>query len=331
MNRATYITHIVQCVNEVTDRCGPILLYGENINYGSCIGGLARGLTVNPAGSIQNVGNFELTHVGLGLGILLDGGQAALFGKQLDFIVLGLEQACDTFNFIRAYKAPSTWGSFTIFVVVCDQGYQGPQSSMNSAGDFASLVNIPVFCLNGAADAKTVVQQNFASPGFRVICLSQRLFSAPALTMPAEWFSADGALFRYRTGDDATVVSFNFSLRDALDLDTQLAATGVHSDLFHMNFVPGADMSPVLESCRRTGKLVLVDDSKTVTKFGDILIAELAQSGAGVEVLSFCRRGCSDHDYGANEDRFVPDVERALAFVQRSRTDVCHSTTELQG
>ena len=318
MCKPTYITHIVQQVNKVTERCGAIFLYGENIDCGSRIGGLARGLTVNPAGRIRNVGNCELTHLGVGLGMLLDGGQAALFGKQLDFLLLGLEQACDTFNFIRAYRPRNTWGSFTIFVIVCDQGYQGPQSSLNGAGDFASLINIPVYCLNGADDAAAVVERHFASPGFRIICLSQRQFGAPALQVPAEWASEDDSLFRYSSGNDATIVSLNFALRDALEMNHKLVGAGVHSDVFHMNFVPGADLTAVLESCRRTQKLVVLDDSKTVTKFGDILIAELSQSGASVEVLSFCRRACRDEDYGANEDRFVPDPTRALAFIRRA-------------
>jgi hypothetical protein len=33
---------------------------------------------VNPAGRIQNVGNCELTHAGVGLGMVIDGGQAAV-------------------------------------------------------------------------------------------------------------------------------------------------------------------------------------------------------------------------------------------------------------
>jgi pyruvate/2-oxoglutarate/acetoin dehydrogenase E1 component len=318
MNELTYITHIVKEVNKVTERCGAIFLYGENIDYGSRLSGLARGLTVNPAGRIQNVGNCELTHVGVGLGILLDGGQAALFGKQLDFMLLGLEQACDTFNFIRAYRPQDTWGSFTIFVIVCDQGYQGPHSSFNGAGDFASLINIPVYCLNGADDAARVVDQRFASPGFRIICLSQRQFGAPTLQTPVEWYSEDDSLFRYRSGDDATIVSLNFALRDALEMDDRLIDSGVQSDVFHMNFVPGADLTAVVESCRRTRRLVLLDDSKTVTKFGDILIAELGQSTVSAEVLSFCRRGCRDEDYGANEDRLIPDFERALRFIRQA-------------
>jgi len=317
MSELTYITHIVKQVNKVTERCGAIFLYGENIDYGSRLSGLARGLTVNPDGRIQNVGNCELTHVGVGLGILLDGGQAALFGKQLDFMLLGLEQACDTFNFIRAYRSRDTWGSFTIFVIVCDQGYQGPHSSLNGAGDFASLINIPVYCLNGADDAAGVVDRHFASPGFRIICLSQRQFGFPPIQLPVEWHSRDDSLFRYRTGDDATIVSLNFGLRDAIEMDNRLIELGVQSDLFHMNFVPGADLTAVLESCRRTGKLILLDDSKTVTKFGDILISELGQLAVKAQVLSFCRRGCPDEDYGANEDRLIPDFERALEFIRQ--------------
>lgn len=316
MPSPTYITDIVARVNAVTARCGPILLFGENINYGSRIGGLARGLTVNAEGCIQNVGNCELTHIGMGLGMMLDGGQAVLFGKQLDFLLLGIEQACDTFNIIRAFRPRESWGSFTAFVVVCDQGFQGPQSSFNGAGDVASIANIPVYCLNGVEDARRVIDRHFASPGFRFICLSQRLFGAPALDAPADWAADDESLFRYGRGDDATIVSFNFSLRDSLAVDSTLRASGIQSDVFHMNFVPGADLEPVIASCARTRKLILIDDSKTVTKFGDALVTELAMRSLDVKVLSFCRRGCADTDYGVNADRFLPDANAALAFAR---------------
>lgn len=317
MAEATYIGQIIAQVNAVTARCGPIFIFGENIDCGSRISGLARGLTVNPAGRIQNVGNCELTHAGVGLGMMLDGGQAALFAKQLDFMLLGIDQFVNTFNVVRSCRPRSSWGSFTVFVIVCDQGYQGPQSSFNGAGDFASIANIPVFCLNGAADASRVIENHFASPGFRIMCLSQRLFGAPALELPLQSSSADEAVFQYASGDDATIVSFNFSLRDACEMDSRLREAGTQSDLFHVNFVPGADMTMVLESCQRTRKVMLVDDSKTVTKFGDALVTELRTRRLDVDVLSFCRRGCPDEDYGATEDRFVPDAEEALAFARR--------------
>ena len=73
--------------------------------------------------------------------MMIDGGKSVLFAKQIDFIILGLEQACSTYNFIRAFKSKTEVGSFTIICIVCDQGFQGPQSSYNSASDISSLLS----------------------------------------------------------------------------------------------------------------------------------------------------------------------------------------------
>lgn len=311
----TYIKQIIEEVNAVTERCGPVLLYGENIDTGSRIAGLARGLKVNSDGRILNVGNCELTHCGVGLGTMLDRGNAVLFMKQLDFLLLGLDQVVNTLNFIRAYHPSENVGSFTIFLIVCDQGYQGPQSSMNSASDFASLGNVNVFCLNAASDAANVVSRHFVSPGFRVICLSQRLFGAPALDLPIQWQSPDQGIFRYRSGGDVTIACFNFALRSGVDAADRLAASGIRSDLFHVNYLPGADMGAICESCARTGKLVIIDDSKTVLKLSDAIVADLHAGGAAVSVLSLGRRGCANDDYGVGDDQFVLDQGAILKFV----------------
>ena len=314
--KSTYISQIIEQVNVVTERCGPVLLFGENIDTGSRIAGLARGLKVNPAGKILNVGNCELTHCGVGLGMMLDGGSSVLFMKQLDFLLLGLDQLVNTFSFIRSCTPLPGLGSFTVFPIVCDQGYQGPQSSLNSAGDFASLANIGVYCLNGTADAACVIQDQFVSPGLRVVCTSQRLFGAAPLEFPVEARSSGNAIFKYLSGNDVTVVCYNFALREGLAISNQLRSSGIHADLFHANFIPGMDMSMLVESCARTGKLVIVDDSKTVTKFGDALVGELSERGVQAQVRSLTRRGCTDEDYGVGNDQFQSDHEAVMAFAR---------------
>jgi len=316
--KTTYISQIIEQVNAVTEHCGPVLLYGENIDTGSRIAGLARGLKVNAAGKILNVGNCELTHCGVGLGMMLDGGHAVLFMKQLDFLLLGLDQLVNTFNFIRAYRRLPSLGSFTIFLIVCDQGYQGPQSSLNSPGDFASLANIEVYCLNGAGDASYVIRGQFVKPGLRVICTSQRLFGALPLERPIEARASGDAIFKYLSGNDITVVCFNFALREGLAITDHLRFSGIHADLFHVNFVPDMDMSMLVESCARTGKLVILDDSKTVTKFGDALVTQLSKRKAHALVQSLTRRGCADQDYGVANDQFLADRDAVLAFARQS-------------
>ncbi len=313
----TYIGQILEAVNSVTEHCGPVLLFGENIDTGSRVSGLARGLKVNPAGRILNVGTCELTHMGMGLGMMMDGGSAVVFMKQLDFLLLGLDQIVNTFNFIRAVHPVSGLGSFTVFVIVCDQGYQGPQSSLNSAGDVASLANINAYCLNAVDDASHVVRDQFVNPGFRIVCTSQRLFGGPALELASEARAPDNSVFKYRSGDDVTIACYNFALRDGLAVAEHLSEAGIQSDLLHLNFVPDMDSELIDESCARTGALILIDDSKTVTKFGDGLVTELRSRGVSIDVLSLGRRGCTGEEYGVSEDRLVPDLEAALDFARR--------------
>jgi pyruvate/2-oxoglutarate/acetoin dehydrogenase E1 component len=317
----TYIAQIIETINGVTASCGPVLLYGENIDTGSRIAGLARGLTVNPAGSILNVGNCELTHMGVGFGMMLDGGNAVVFMKQLDFLLLGIDQIVNTFNFLRSVHPVSALGSFTIYPIVCDQGYQGPQSSYNAPGELASLANVNVFCLNAVADVAAVIGDQFVAPGFRIICTSQRLFGAPALDLPLEARSPDHAIFKYRSGRDLTIACYNFSLRDGAEIAARLATEGIDSELFHVNYVPGMDAALLAQSCARTGALAVIDDSKSVAKFGDMLITELRAQQRDLAVLSLGRRGCDAPGIGVAEDRFIPDYSAALEFARRTRTE----------
>lgn len=312
----TYLEQIIGQVNQVTENCDPLLLYGENIDKGSCLSGLARGVKVNSSGQILNVGNCELMHIGMGFGMMMDGGNAVVFMKQLDFLLLGLDQIVNTFNFIRAFPLSRRLGSFTIFPIVCDQGYQGVQSSFNAASDFASIANIPVFCLNGSADASIIIREEFIKTGFRIICTSQRLFGVPALNLDVKTYSPDHAVFKYLSGSDITLVCYNFTLRDGVRLADYLKDLGIQSDLFHVHFVPNMDYSLISESCNRTGKMVLIDDSKSVTKFGDMLINELQSAALSFSSLSLNRRGCSPQDYGIAEDRLIFDYEEVRTFVE---------------
>ena len=319
--KSTYISQIIEQINLVTERCGPVLLFGENIDTGSRIAGLARGLKVNSAGKIQNVGNCELTHCGVGMGIMLDGGNSVLFMKQLDFLLLGLDQLVNTSNFVRAC-IPEIRGSFTIYPIVCDQGYQGPQSSLNSAGDFASLANLDVYCLNSVQESACIVGEQFVSPGFRIITTSQRLFGAEALDIPLLARTPKNEIFKYRSGSDVSIACFNFALREGVTLCERLESESVGADLFHVNFMPDMDMSMLIDSCAHTGKLVILDDSKTVTKFGDHLVTELVERRIPARVIALTRRGCPDGGYGVGDDKFSFDYDAVAKFCGSSRNSV---------
>jgi len=310
-----YIEFIVSEINKVTTNCGQILLFGENIDKGSCLSGLSRGLKVNSNGQIINIGNCELTHFGIGLGIMLDGGNSVLFAKQMDFILLGLEQACSTFNFIRAFKSKSELGSFTIVCIVCDQGFQGPQSSSNNASDISSLANIPIYCINFKDDITKVISNNLVAKGFRIIFVSQRAFNSQINKIPLIHGESDCSIFKYSEGKDVTLASYNFALPETLKIYNYLKSNGFESDLYHINYVPNHSLEPILSSLKKTGKLVVIDDSKSIKKYGDYLASKILQKGIKCEYIEQVRRGSEDKDYGVCHDQMIFDYKKILKFV----------------
>ena len=311
----TYLSHLITTINQRLEVVNSSLLYGENINFGSRLSGLARGINPSVKHTILNVGNAELTHVGIGMGIMLDGGNAVMFVKQSDFLLLGLDQIVNTYNYIRAYSDRAKIGSFTIYSIICDQGYQGPQSSLNSPYDFSSLANISTYCLNGAADSNWVIQNQFINPGFRLVFVSQHQFNTESnLSIPIS-HSSDGSIFHYHAGNEATIICSGFGLRHGLQLVNALELKGSSIDLFHVNYVPGIILEDILLSCARTGKLIIMDDSKSVNKLGDLIVSTAKEKGIEFKLTVQGRRGISDHEYGVNIDAFTPNIDWLTTFV----------------
>lgn len=251
-----YLETVNRILIEQTSRHRELLLLGENIAQGSRICGLARNLT----GRVLTVGNCENTHVGVGLGMMMEGGQALLVVKQLDFLLLGLDQMINTMNLVRAMGEPA--GSFTILTIVCDQGWQGPQSSFNDLAGLCALGRMDGYYLNSSADAELVLSRHLVKPGFRLIAVSQRRFAEECLELPVLRGSSGESELQYADGADATIATLGFSLRQGLELSAQLRGEGQRAALFQLNPVLPHDWPRVVASAVRSGRLMLIDDSK---------------------------------------------------------------------
>lgn len=310
-----YASFIATSLVDVHKEKPNLLFFGENINQGSCISGLAKGLSSIQTFNVVNVGNCELTHVGIGFGTLIDGGSSVLIVKQLDFLLLALDQVVNTFNWIRAYIPVSSQGSFTIYSLICDQGFQGPQSSFNNASDFASIANIDVHCLNTTHEITDIVSHKFVSPGFRIVCLSQKYLGCPPLTLNLISKSNDLSIYHYLAGIKLTILCYNFSLRIGLDLARELSHHNISCDLFHVNYIPSSEIDLLLDSTCKTNKVILIDDSKSVSPLGNVHLAKLHSRNLMLKSYSLVRGSLPNHEYTVHDDEFSFDLDLVLKFI----------------
>lgn len=280
----------------------PLVQMGENIDKGSCICGLCRNLP----GDLTNVGNCELTHVGTGLGLMMNGVHCVLYVKQLDFLLLALDQVANTMQLLRAQGTPLK-GSFTIASIVCDQGYQGPQSSFQGLNGICATVRADGFAPVAGAEVERVVAGQFARPGFRLLAFSQRLFGAPVMDLPILWEAEDQSCFQFAAGRDATIACLSFTLDAGAELAARMAVEGQAASLFSLHPLAGGRWERVVEDASRTGRLIVFDGGKEAVSPAHKLAAQalLAAPGLRVELHTREQEGCDT----VGSDRFAPPWE----------------------
>lgn len=258
-----YLQAMNQIVSNHVNQMDNTLVFGENIDRGSCISGLSKNLTPGPTRVIKNVGNCEYTHCGVGFGLMMSGANAVLFVKQLDFMLLGMDHFVSTFGVVRATKHHKPLGSFTIVTAIYDQGFQGPQSSFRGIAEMASLSGGSAFLLQELADANEIVSHEFSSPGFRFIAVSQKMASWPVRESPLIECSPDHSVFQFASGTDVTIVCFGFSLHEGWSLLNCINERGRSASLFSVNYLLDPQWSLAIDDAIRNKQLVVLDDTRS--------------------------------------------------------------------
>ncbi len=277
MKYAEYINSIIKKI--VVSHDG-IVLFGQNVTEGSRIGGITRGLDVSVKGKSKmiNTTNSENSLVGFGFGIMIGGGAAAFFMKQLDFLLLGIDQIVNTYNIIR--NGGHAKGSFTILPTVVDVANQGPHSSSNNFADFCSMARVQGFTITNKYDAEHIIARHFTAPGFRIIGVSHRLLKEEILDPGTPVFAdKDMKFVQYKEGHDATIVCFNFSFPYGWKLGLELEKAGRKASVFNVNYMTPIDWAPILANARKTKKLVVMDDSQSQNLSCFSLLAEARKMG----------------------------------------------------
>lgn len=257
-----YVSHINEIIRKKVFETNNIVIYGENVNAGSCLSGLSRGIKIKKEnrGFVINTPNSENAQVGIGFGLMMNNVSSIFFFKQQDFLLLGIDHLVNTHNFIKL-KNPSA--SYTIITSIVDNGYQGLQSSLNNFGDFCSIARIDGFTITNKKDAEEILDKHLISPGFRIIGVSQRLFNQEIIDMDLIYSNNDKTLFKYSEGTDATIVCFNLSFPYGVELGKKLKENNISYSLFSVNSPTPIDWEKITLDVKKTRRLIIIDDSKS--------------------------------------------------------------------
>jgi len=269
------------------------VIFGQNIVAGSRVSGLGSGLDNLPGTTAINSTNSENSLMGMGFGLSLSGIPSLFLMKQHDFALLGLDQLINTNNVLRNGRLKSP---FIVLMVIVDSGFEGPQASLNSLDEFASLTKAPVHFLSTMESIEVAFEYS-ESPGLHFLALSQLNMKRKVLEATSAVVKTSSTIqYKSRNPKQSqrfiAIVMYGVEIGMGLEVIRSLETAGLCADLFVISELSKRIISnEFLNELQNYDEIVVIDTGKSDIHFSsDLTIALLSR---GQRVHQFQRSSSS--------------------------------------
>ncbi len=283
-----------------------VFVAGIDVADGGGVFGLTRGLRQRFGDRVRDTPISETAVMGLGVGAAMAGMRPVVELMYLDFLGVCFDQLMN-----QAAKMPfMTGGAAQMGLTVRTQFGAGRSAgSQHSQSLEALLAHIPgltVVMPSTPADAYGLLRAAIQDPNPVVFIENRLLYTMKGPQPPEDYILPIGKAAVVRQGNDITVVSVSRMVHEALAAAETVAAEGVSVEVIDLRTVAPLDMATVLDSVRRTNRLLIAHEA--VVPFG--IGAEIA---ATVAKEALCDLDAPIERIGAaaTPPPYAPELERA--------------------
>jgi pyruvate dehydrogenase E1 component beta subunit len=195
----------------------------------------------------------------------------------------------------------------------------GAQHSQDYSAWYAHIPGLTVIAPYSAADAKGLLKAAIRSPNPVVFLENEILYGSTGLVPKVDDFVLPIGKARIaRSGKDVTIVSFSMGMRYATQATEKLVAAGVDVELIDLRTLRPLDIDTVIESVKKTGRLVTVEEGWPQGGIGADISARVMEQAFDYLDAPVLRVTGKDvpMPYAANLEKLaLPNVDEVIAAV----------------
>jgi pyruvate dehydrogenase E1 component subunit beta len=259
MARITYREALNQALREEFDRDERVFIMGEEVgNFGGAFK-VTDGLLA-PYGEkrVRDTPISELTIVGAGIGAAMGGLRPVVELMTINFGLLAMDQIVN-----NAAKIHCMFGGHAKVPIVIRSpqggGHQlGAQHSQSLEAYFLHSPGLRVAVPATPADAKGLLKTAIRQDNPVMFLEHESLYGVKGEVPEGEHLVPFGKANVLREGKDVTIVSYSKCVYDALTAAEALENEGIDSEVVDLRTLNPLDIATVLESVRKTGKVIVV-------------------------------------------------------------------------
>ncbi|MCH9689381.1 MAG: alpha-ketoacid dehydrogenase subunit beta, partial [Gammaproteobacteria bacterium] len=203
----------------------------------------------------------ENAMTGIGVGVAIAGWRPVMMHQRLDFFLLAMDQLVNSaakwhYMFGGQMSVP------LVIRLVMGRGWgQGPTHSQNLQSWFAHIPGLKVVAPATAADAKGLLLSSIRDDN-PVVFLEHRWLHNSVSDVPEGDYQIPlGAAKVARSGRDVTLVGMSYMTVEALKAAALLETVGISCEVVDLRTIRPIDWDTVLNSVKKTGKLIALDCS----------------------------------------------------------------------
>jgi 2-oxoisovalerate dehydrogenase E1 component beta subunit len=273
----TYVEAIRQGIWEEMERDESIFLIGEDI-------GIYGGAFKVTAGMLERFGDHrvvdaplsEAAIVAAGIGAALTGLRPVVEMQFADFISCAYDQIV---NF--AAKSRYRWGASVPMVIRGPSGggiHGGPFHSQNPEMPFVHTPGLKVVCPSTAYDAKGLIKAAIRDNDPVIFFEHKLLYRRIKEELPLGDYTVPlGKAALRREGRDISVITYGAMVYVALEAAETLAAEGIDLEILDLRTLVPLDEEAVLQSVRKTSKVILLHEDTRTGGLGGELAARISE------------------------------------------------------
>jgi len=185
---------------------------------------------------------------------------------------------------------------------------------------FSHTAGLKVVACSNPADAFHMIQQSVASDDPVIFLEPKRRYWEKAEFDPTAMPDPLHQARVVRTGSDLTIAAYGPMVKVALDAATAAEDDGRQLEVIDLRSLSPLDSDTVVQSVRRTGRLVVVHEAPVTLGLGSELAARVTEQAFYSLEAPVLRVGGFDTPYPPSrlEEDFLPDLDRVLDAVDRS-------------
>jgi pyruvate/2-oxoglutarate/acetoin dehydrogenase E1 component len=278
MRELTYWQAVQEALREEMVRDPRVFLMGEDIGvYGGAFGATRGLLAEFGAERVRCTPISEATIVGAGIGAAITGMRPVVEIMFMDFVTLAMDQIANHAAKFRYMYGPQARVPLVIRTPAGGGRSYGATHSQSLEAWFLHVPGLKVIAPATPADAKGLLKSAIRDDN-PVLCVEHKLLYATTGPVPdGDVIEPLGQAAIRREGTDVTLVAYSYYVGVALQAAEALARDGIEAEVVDLRTLVPLDTEAVLDSVRKTGRLVCIEEGTRTGGVGAEIAARVAE------------------------------------------------------